>query len=150
EPHSGFAMSDGLVEPAELGKRHGKQELRHCPCYRRRSETLSAPLAVESNVSLEQFGCFAVLALGVVCLAKRVRCDHFDGAIAEGACDGECLLPEFESCVVVTSNSPLRYHEGGDPPETVLITERSGEHLCLLEVISHAHPFAEREKRIPN
>src|SRR5262245_47866614 len=58
--------------------------------------------------------------------------------------------PEFESCVVVASGPPRVYHPGGDPPEPVLIAERPGEHLRLLEVIQHACPIAEREKRSPN
>src|SRR5262249_23907324 len=62
----------------------------------------------------------------------------------------ERLLPEFESCVVVPSDLPVNHHEGGDPPEPVLIAERSGEHLRLLEVIQHACPIAERIERIPN
>src|SRR5262245_56407109 len=103
DPHCGFGMSDGFVKPTEEGKREGKCVLKRRRFDHGRSEVLSAPLAVESNVSLEQFGCFAVLAAEVVCLGKCARCDHFDGAIAEGACDGERLLPEFESCIVVAS-----------------------------------------------
>src|SRR5215510_4327916 len=121
DPHCGFGMSDGLIEPAEVGKCDGKHVLRRRPCDHRRSETLSAQLSVESDVLLEQFGCFAVLAPDEVCVAKIVRCDHFDGAIAKGARDGERLLPEFESCIVVASGPPLHYHEGVDAPETVLI-----------------------------
>src|SRR5215831_1213723 len=92
EPNSGFAMSDGLVEPAEGGKRRATQVLRHCqwdPCH---SEALSAQLAVESDDLLEQFGCFAVVALGAARIAKIGRCDHLDGPIAEGARDGERLV----------------------------------------------------------
>src|SRR5215510_2578257 len=95
DPHSGFAMSDGLVEPAEVGKREGKRVLRRCRYVYSRSEALSAQLAVESDVPLEQLDCFAVLALGAVRIAKIVRCGHLDGPIAEGARDGEGLLPEF-------------------------------------------------------
>src|SRR5262245_49400785 len=93
DPHCGFAMSDGLFEPAEVGKRDGKQELRRCPWDHMRSETLSAQLAIESDVPLEQFGCFAELAPDEVCVAKNDCCDHLDGAIVEGARDGERLLP---------------------------------------------------------
>src|SRR5215831_10637114 len=150
EPHSGFAMSDGRVEPAEGGKRRGKYVLRRRGLDHWHSEALSAPLAVESDDPLEQFGCFAVLALGAVRIAKIVRCDHLDGPIAEGARDGERLVPEFESFVVVANNPTLVHHQNGDPPEPVLIAERPGEHLRFLEVISHAIPIAEREKRIPN
>ena len=78
-----------------------------------------------------------------------MRCDHLDGANAEGARDGERLLPEFESCSVVASGPPLHYHEGGDPPEPLHITERPSQHLRLAEVISHAHPFAQRKKCVP-
>jgi hypothetical protein len=46
DPHCGFGMSDRLVEPAEVGKRVGKPELRRCRLDHRRSETLSAQLAV--------------------------------------------------------------------------------------------------------
>src|SRR5262252_3532517 len=150
DSHCGFAMSDGLVEPAEGAERGAKQELRRCRCDRSRSETLSAQLSVESDAPLERFGSFAVLAPDEVCVAKMVRCDHLNGAIAEGARDGKRLVPEFESCIVVASGPPLHYHEGGDPPEPVHITERPSQHLRLVEVISHAHPFTEREKRIPN
>src|SRR5215467_13447743 len=97
DSQSGFGMSDGLVEPAEAGKHEGKRGLRHCRLDRRRSETLSEKLAVESNVPLQEFGCFAVLAPGEVGLAQNKRCENLDGAIAEGARDGERLLPNFES-----------------------------------------------------
>src|SRR5262249_35370326 len=98
DPHCGFAMSDGLVDPAEVGKRKGKRVFRGCRLDHRRSQTLRAQLAVESDVPLKEFGCFAVLAPSDVRVAKIVRCDHLDGAIAEGACDGQRLLPEFDSC----------------------------------------------------
>src|SRR5215510_8777856 len=150
DPQSGFGMSDGLVEPAEVGKRGGKRVLRGCRYVHRRSETLSEKLALESDVPLQEFGCFAVLAPGEVSLAQKKRCDYLDGAIAEVACDGERLLPKFESCVVVANGPPRVHHPGGDPPEPMLIAERPGEHLRLLEVIQHACPIAEREKRSPN
>src|SRR5262249_31401504 len=97
------------------------------------------------DVPLEQFGCFAELAPSVVRVAKMPSCDYLDGAIAEGARDGERLLPKFESCIVVASDPPLHHHEGGDPGEMVLIAKRPGEHVRLLEVIQHARPMAERE-----
>src|SRR5215471_20424491 len=94
DPHSGFAMSDGLVEPAEGSKREGKRELRRRRLDHRRSETLGAQLAVEPDVPLEEFDCFAVLAEDEVCIAKIVRCGHLDGPIAKGACNCERLVPE--------------------------------------------------------
>src|SRR5262249_3603701 len=118
--------------------------------YLSRSETLSKQLALESDVPFEQFGCFAVLALDAVHVTKIERCEHLDGAIAEGVRDGERLPTEFECCIIVASDPPLVRHEGGDPPEPVLIAERPGEHLRRLEVIQYACPVAEREKRIPN
>jgi hypothetical protein len=70
DPHCRFGMRDALVEPAELGKRVAKRELRHCRLDHGRSETLSAQLAVESDVPLEQFDCFGVLAPVEVRVAK--------------------------------------------------------------------------------
>src|SRR5215471_4672331 len=148
DPESGFAMSDGLVEPAEVGKHVAKLALRKCRLDHGRSETLSAQLALEPDVPLEQFGCFVVLAPDEMYLAKIVRCDDLEGAIGEGVRDGERLLPEFESCVVVASVSTLVHHEGGDSCESVLIAERPGEDFRLLEVISHAYPIAQRAERV--
>src|SRR6516164_8574767 len=99
DPHCGFAMSDGLVEPAEVGKREGKRVLRGCRYVHMRSETLSEKLALESDVPLQEFDYFAVLAPDEVGLAQKKRCDYLDGAIAEGTRDGERLLPKFESCI---------------------------------------------------
>src|SRR5262245_62140434 len=65
DPHRGFSMPDSLVVTAEDGKHAGKHVLRHCRLDHERSEALSAQLAVESDVQLEQFGCFAVLGQGV-------------------------------------------------------------------------------------
>ena len=70
DPHCGFVMADGLVEPAEIRKRDGNRVLRHCRLDHNRSETLNAQLAVESDVPLEQFGCFAVLAPDIVRVAR--------------------------------------------------------------------------------
>ena len=67
DSHCGFGMSDGLVESAEVGKRVGKHILRRC---QERPETLSAQLAVESDVPLEQFDRFAVLAQ-LRCMSPR-------------------------------------------------------------------------------
>src|SRR5262245_10731123 len=145
DPHCGFAMSDGLIEPAEHGKRDGKRVRKGRRLDRWRSETLSAQLAVESDVPLEQFDYFAVLAPSDVRVAKIGCCDHLEEAIAERTRDGERFLPEFESCIVVASGPTLHDHEGGDPPEPVLIAERLGECLRLLEVIQHACPIAQRD-----
>jgi hypothetical protein len=41
------------------------------------------------------------------------------------------------------------HHEGGDPPEPVLVAERPGEPLRLVEVVYHARPIAERDERVP-
>src|SRR5262245_58204829 len=110
DPHCRFTMCDGLVEPAEGGKRESKPVLRRRRLDHRRSASLSAQLVVESDVSLEQFGCFAILAPDKMCVAKIVRCDHLDGLVAEGARDGERLVPEFESCIEVAGGPPLHYH----------------------------------------
>src|SRR5689334_9443060 len=93
DPHCGFAMCDGLVEPAQVGERIGKRVLRRCRLDQCRSETLSAQVVDESDVPLEQFGCFTVLAPHDVRAAKIPRCGYLDGAIAEGARNGERLLP---------------------------------------------------------
>src|SRR5215470_11938662 len=101
-----------------------------------------------SDVPLEQFRSFGALAPDEVSVAKIVRCDHLDGAITEVARDGERLLPAFESCIVVASDSPLQHHEVGDLGEPVLIAERPGEHLRLLEVFSHPCPITAWVDRI--
>jgi hypothetical protein len=110
--------------------------LRHLPETRRRSE-LAIDIRIEIRNALLPLGDW-VRAPDCMCVAKIVRCAHLNGSIAEGACDGERLLPEFESGVVVASEPPLEDHEDGDPSEPMLIAERPGEHLRLLDVISHA------------
>ena len=59
------------------------------------------------------------------------------------------FLPESDGLVVVASVQALVHHEGGDPPEPVLVAERPREHLRLVEVLPHARPLAEREERVP-
>jgi len=61
--------------------------------------------------------------------------------IAEGARDTQGLLPESDGLVVVASDQALVRDEGGDPPEPVLVAERPGEHLRLVEVVPHARPI---------
>jgi hypothetical protein len=65
--------------------------------------------------------------------AEIGRCEHFDRAIAKGACDGKALPPETDGPVIVASDDALYRHEGGSPPEPVLVSKRSGEHLRLVE-----------------
>ena len=82
-------------------------------------------------------------------MAQNDRCDHLDRAIAEGSRDAQGLLPESDGLVVVASDQALVHHEGGDPREPVLVAERPGERLRLVEVLPHARPIAEREERVP-
>jgi hypothetical protein len=62
--------------------------------------------------------------------------------LVAAVCDGEGLLSESESCVVVASGHALGHHEGGDPPQPVLVAQLSGEYLRLVEVSSHPRPIA--------
>src|SRR5262249_22423869 len=57
---------------------------------------------------------------------------------------------ESEGLVVAASGQAAVRRKGGDPPEPVLVAERSGEHLRLFEVISDSRDIAERLKRVPN
>jgi len=80
--------------------------------------------------------------------AQKVRRDHLGRAIAEGARDVQGLLSESDGLVVVASGLALVHHEGGDPRESVLVAERPGEHLRLVEGLPHASPI-ERLERVP-
>ena len=57
--------------------------------------------------------------------------------------------PESDGLVVVASGQALDHYEGGDPREPVLVAERPGEHLRLVEVVPHARLIAERVERVP-
>jgi hypothetical protein len=50
-------------------------------------------------------------------------------------------LPKPESLVKVTTDLALSHHKGGNSPEPTLVTEQPHEHLCLVEVFSHARPI---------
>ena len=143
-PHGGLGVPDGLGEPAELGERVGEVG----PRDRRRDdgypEALEAQVALERDVPLQQGGRGAELAPGDARHAQIQRCDHLDRAIAEGARDGEGLLAEPDGLVVVASGQALVHHEGGDAPDPVLVAERPGEHLRLVQVLPYARPIAER------
>src|SRR5262245_3618470 len=58
------------------------------------------------------------------------------------------LLAESDGLIFVASEQALDHHEHRDPLEPVLVAERPGERLRLVEVFPHARPFAERQKRV--
>src|SRR5215813_14285792 len=113
-----------------------------------RPEALVAQVALERDVPLKEGDRVAELAPGGVRHAQEGRGDHLDRAIVEGARDTQGLLPESDGVVVVASDQALARHEGGDPREPALVTERSGESLRLAEEIPHARRIAEREEQI--
>ena len=138
DPHGGLGLPDGLVEPAELGEHVGEARPRVRRLDGGRPEALVAQVALERDVPLEQGGRRAELAPDGVRRAKKGCCDHLDRAIAEGSPDAQRLLPESDGLVVVASAQALDHHEGSDPREPVLVTERPGQHLGLVEVVPHA------------
>ena len=50
--------------------------------------------------------------------------------------------------VVVAGKLALDHHEGGDPRKPALVAERPSQQLSLVEVVAHARPITEREKRV--
>ena len=148
DPHGGLGVSDGRIELAKLVERFGKPGPRvrglvdGCP------KAFAAQVALECDVPFEEGDRLAEPAPNEVCEAEIGRCEHLDRAIAEGSCDGEGLLSETDCCVVVASDDALDRHEGGNPPQPVLIAKRPREHLRCMEVISHARSITERVERV--
>jgi hypothetical protein len=155
----GLGVPDRLVEPAELGEHVGEAG----PRGRRRDTTrpselgpgiephhelLVAQVALERDVLLEECGRLAEPAPGGVRHAQIRSCDHLDRAIAKGSRDTQGRLSESDGLVVVAIDQALVRHERGDPRQPVLVAERPGEPLRLVEVVPHARPIAEREERI--
>jgi len=100
------------------------------------------------DVPLEQGGRVAELAPGNVRDAQVGRCDHLDRAIAESPPDRQGLLPESDGLVVIAGDHALGRHEGGDPREPVLVAERPGEQLRLVEVLPRGRQIAERPQGV--
>jgi putative ABC transport system substrate-binding protein len=95
---------------------------------------------------------FAVVAdaVGAGLIANFARPGrNITGLTSSSAELGEGLLPESEGLVVVPRVQALDHHEGDDPREPVLVAERPGEHLRLVEVVPHARQIAERVERVP-
>src|SRR6516162_7009851 len=140
-------MSDGLVELAEFRERVGEIDPRiHRPNLHR---LLVSQIAFERGVVLEEDGRLTKLSPREVRPSNKGSCDCLDRAISEGPRDGEGLSSKSEGPVVVASGQALDHHKGGDSREPVLIAERPGEHLRLMEVISHAPIFAKLDERVP-
>src|SRR5262249_55711220 len=139
---------DGLIELTTLGEHLGEPSRRNRGRDRGRPEALGAQIALERDIPLEEGSRIAELASCEVRAAKTGCCDHLDRAVAEGARDCEGLLLVSKGPVVVAGAQTLDPHEGGDPPETVLVAKAPSEHLCLVEVIARARPIAEREERV--
>jgi hypothetical protein len=78
DPHGSLGVPDGLVEPADLGKRVGKVGPREHGLDGDRPETLGAEIALERDVPLEEGDRIAELAPGDVRHAQEGRCDDFD------------------------------------------------------------------------
>jgi hypothetical protein len=108
-----------------------------------------AQVVLERDVPLEEGGRGAELAPDGVRHAQKGRRDHLDRTIAEGSRDAQGLLAESDGLVVVASDQALDHHEGGNPREPVLVAERPGQHLRLVEVLPHARPITERVERVP-
>ena len=109
--HGGLGVPDGLVETPEFGEHGGEAGPRERPLDAGGPESFEAVIALEREVPLEQACRVAELTPGEVCEAQKVRRDHLDRAIAEGARDGEGLRPESGSLVVVTSEHAMAHHE---------------------------------------
>src|SRR5262249_17734710 len=104
---------------------------------------LRAQVALERDIPLEQSRRMIELAPGDVRQAENVRCDHLYRVIAQRARNGEGLFPEADCLFVGASGIALDHHESRDPPEPVLVAERSREHLCGFEVFAHTREIAE-------
>jgi hypothetical protein len=122
----GLRVSDSLVEPAELGEHVGELGSRERRLDAGRPEALVAQVTLECDVPLEEGSRVPERALGSVRHAQKGGRDHLDRAIAEGPRDGQGLLAESDGLVVVASGQALVRHEGGDPPEPVLVAECPG------------------------
>src|SRR6185295_5267419 len=149
DAYGGLGVPDSLVELAELGEQVSEERSRERRLDDGRPEALVAQVALERDVPLEEGGRLAELAPGGVRPAEKGRGDHLDRAITEGSRDTQGLLAESDGLVVIASGQALVHHEGGDPPEPVLVAERPGEPLRLVEVVYHARPIAERDERVP-
>jgi hypothetical protein len=95
DPHGGLGVSDGLVEPAELGEHVGEVGLRERRLDGGRPEALVAQVALERDVPLEEGSRVAELAPGGVRHAQIRRCDHLDRAIAEGSRNRQASCPKL-------------------------------------------------------
>src|SRR5215468_2659789 len=93
-PDGDFGMCDGLIELPEIGEYLGKRGLRKRRLDGRRPKALGTQVATERCVPLEQDNRIAKRAPGNVREAKKGGCKNLDRAIADGARDGEGLLPE--------------------------------------------------------
>jgi hypothetical protein len=118
-------VSDRLVEPAELGQRVGEVG----PGERRQvggepSEPLVGQVALDARgVLLEEAGCLAKLAPGVVRNTELAGCLHLDGAIAECLGDGQGLARAPEGLAIVAGVHVLGRHKGGDPSEPAPVAQ---------------------------
>src|SRR5262245_1919334 len=92
-PHGGFSVSDGRIEAAEVGENFGEQGFRERRLDNGPAKALSALLALECHVPLEEGDRLAEFAPDEVRDAEEGRCEHLDRAIAAGSRDGEGLLP---------------------------------------------------------
>src|SRR5262249_27378039 len=74
DPHGGLGVSDGFIEPAELGERLGEPGPRICRMDDGPPKALGPQLALECGVPLEEGDCVAELASDEVRDAKKGRC----------------------------------------------------------------------------
>src|SRR5262249_67937 len=85
-PHGGFRVLDGLIEPAELGEYVGEVALREHRVDEGRPKAFIAKVAVERNdVPLEQGRCVAEVASREVGYPQKGRRDHLRRAPPAGA-----------------------------------------------------------------
>src|SRR5262249_15767949 len=86
DPHGDLSMLDGLVEPAEVGKRKGEIDFRERRVDPGRSKALVPQVAVQrDHVPLKQSYRIGELAPEAVRQAQKGCRDHLGRAIAEGA-----------------------------------------------------------------
>src|SRR5262249_13985484 len=148
--HGILGVPDRLVEPAELGERIGEPAPRDRRPDAGCSETLVARVALERDVRLEDGDRLAELPPSAGHHAKRAGGNGIERAIAKGPCDAQSLLPESEGLSVVATDQVQVPHEVSDPREPMLVTQRSGQHLRLVQMLAHPHSIAEREARVPH